>query len=256
MEFNDTYLKSEQLNRQQLISCWKSSVEFNSDIGPCDEGLALYLPSIEPNSLILEIDVHFNNRKLTRNEFLFQQLELSMSKGLYFWKEKLLYDCSLFIDEDNYNKLCLKLNCRIWNGNKISSLLQKPIEYKDHRKFLPKVYYLQKLEISSHFFSQTQLDSVPIVDFVNTFNEFTTSLFLSQLEFRFPLVFSSTTRQLFRCQESELGPISYALSDSPALIPILISIISNNMIYTSIYQLVNPKKKITKDYPYFKFFLL
>lgn len=154
-----------------------------------------------------------------------------------FW-EDLQYDINKkppFINDSN--EIELSLHCNLWNRSKVSVLLEAPLALRSYNDNLPSLGYFQKLEINAHF---THLIEEPLeISFIKThFNEFLSSLIISQLEFQYPLVFSNLTRKRFFWQEKDIGPVSYALTDSSSLLPTLVTLMNNDTTATTAYQLL------------------
>lgn len=165
-----------------------------------------------------------------------------LRNGMAFWEEQLLYDTQISTYKGSIE---LALKCKVWNSDKVSTLLQKPVERRSHMKSLPQVQFLKRLKVVVTLccFCDTLLSTEAVVP---QLNEFLGSLFVSQLEFRYPFVFSSATRTKFLAQESSIGPISYALASSSALLPLLTKLIEDDTTATTAYRLVSPHKKRSK----------
>lgn len=172
-----------------------------------------------------------------------QQLTSCLQEGISFWENQLLYETQISVSG---NVIELRLNCKVWNLDKVSTLLQNPVERRSHVKSLPKVQFLKELKVISTLC--TPCDILPSTkSVVPQLNEFLGSLFVSQLEFRYAFVFSVIARRKFLAQESSIGPISYALTNSSALLPLLTKLIGDDSTATSAYQLVSVGKKRSKD---------
>lgn len=169
------------------------------------------------------------------------QLVVCLQNGLKFW-DQLFYELQF---SSTGGTIQLDLTCQVWNSEKISTLLQKPIENRQHMGNLPRVCFLKELRIDVEI--RFSCEPYLLIDeFLPQLNEYLCSLFISQLEFRFPFVFSATARKRFMSQESALGPISYALSNSSALLPILTKLISDDTTATTVYQVIKYRKSHTK----------
>ncbi|CAR29548.1 hypothetical protein ZYGR_0AD02300 [Zygosaccharomyces rouxii] len=125
----------------------------------------------------------------------------------------------------------------------MTTLLAKPIEFRPHIK-LPIVAHCTDLKIDADFHHCPHLWSP--VDVVSQLNEYLASLIVSQLEFQFPMVFSTIARNRFKSQETDIGPISYSLVYSSALIPITVQLIAGERTATTACQLLRPKRRTSR----------
>ncbi|GAV55842.1 hypothetical protein ZYGR_0AZ00130 [Zygosaccharomyces rouxii] len=125
----------------------------------------------------------------------------------------------------------------------MTTLLAKPIEFRPHIK-LPVVAHCTDLRINVDFHHCPHLWSP--ADAISQFNEYLASLIASQLEFQFPMVFSIIARNRFKSQETDIGPISYSLACSSALIPITIQLIAGERTATTVCQLLRPNRRTSR----------
>lgn len=125
----------------------------------------------------------------------------------------------------------------------MTTLLVKPIEFRPHIK-LPIVAHCTDLKIDADFYHFPHQWSS--ADVISQFNEYLASLVVSQLEFQFPMVFSVIARNRFRAQEADIGPISYGLVCSSALIPITVQLIAEEKTATTVCQLLRPSKRTSR----------
>lgn len=165
-----------------------------------------------------------------------------MRYGLSFWVDQLLYDTQI---SASGNVITLNLQCKVWNSDKISSLLQKPAERRLHLKSIPQVHFLKRLRVQATLYTPNDGPTANLI--VPQLNEYLGSLFFSQLEFRYPFVFSMTARKRFLAQESSIGPISYALTNSSAILPVLTKLIGDDPTATTAHQLIAVGKRKPKD---------
>lgn len=175
-------------------------------------------------------------------EAIADQLTVSLENGSDFWNQ-LLYKASF---TSTGKEIRLGLACQLWNSEKVSTLLQKPVENRKHMSGLPQVFSLKRLNVHVNIYSSGEPHIITDQG-LPQLNEYFGSLFISQLEFRFPFVFCATARKRFLSQESSIGPISYALSSSSALLPILAKLISDDGTATTVYQMIDSHRSRTKQ---------
>lgn len=139
----------------------------------------------------------------------------------------------------------MDLKCKIWSIEKMVALLKKPASLRTHLQS-PKIVFLERLDVRSKFHHSLH-DQLPIDEIMAQFNEYLSSLIVSQLEFQYPMVFSMTCRQKFLSQSIDLGPLSYSLNCSSSLLPHLVKIIADDNTSTTIYQILNASGKTGKN---------
>ncbi|KAM3162737.1 hypothetical protein ACU8KH_02997 [Lachancea thermotolerans] len=100
----------------------------------------------------------------------------------------------------------IKLSCRIFSLMKTKNLLEQPLSTLKHMNF--HLMSVSTLNVSADFVGMAK----SFEDALHQANEYIVSLFLSQLEFQFPLVFSRICRRRFLQQEASLGSVSYSLT--------------------------------------------
>lgn len=164
----------------------------------------------------------------------------AFDKGAPFWQNQLLYGFNCRLDGTT---LKLELRCKLWNANKMSTLLQKPKELRPHRN-LPTVAFCTELHVQASFHHLPH--RLDLHGMVTQFNEYLSSLIISQLEFQLPLVFSIVARNRFKTQESDVGPISYGLTDSSALIPLEVQLIAMDKTATTVCQILRPRRQTNR----------
>lgn len=113
-------------------------------------------------------------------------------------------------------------------------------------KDLPSIGFVDQVRICAEFCHIPEY-KLKAKDLIPHFNEYLSSLIISQFEFQLPLVFSMTCRKRFLSQESDIGPISYALTNSSALLPLLVKLIAEDTTATTAYQLISPTKNRIKE---------
>ncbi|QLL32227.1 hypothetical protein HG536_0C03960 [Torulaspora globosa] len=238
--FDCTYLTS---TSNQLISKWSSEVEAESGSSAAifDDTSMIFLPPMKPETLKIIFDlVSVEGPGSCDTEELACQLKVCLQNGLKFW-DQLFYELQF---SSIGGTIQLDLTCQVWNSEKACTLLQKPLENRPHVRNLPHVCVLKELRIDVDMCFSCE-PYLLIDEILLQLNEYLCSLFISQLEFRFPLVFSATARKRFMSQESALGPISYALTNSSALLPILTKLISDDTTATTVYQVMKYRKRHT-----------
>lgn len=174
-------------------------------------------------------------------EELARQLEQCLRNVIDFWHQ-LLYEVQFFVEGCTIQ---LDLTCQLWNSGKVSTLLEKPVENRPHIKNLPQIYFVDTLRTFVDLTTTCEQDQL-LDQVLPQLNEYLGSLFLSQLEFRFPFVFSVAARKRFLAQEAAIGPISYALSNSSVLLPILTKLISDDTTATTAFQITKYSKSRIK----------
>lgn len=151
----------------------------------------------------------------------------------------------------------MKLSCKLWTTNKISELLEKPLDLKTHnyKNSSHKLKFLSEIKINVEFhkvkckqLSSQKNEMLCISEAIKSINQFFSSLMISQFEFKFPIVFSPLVRQRILNQEMYLAPISHALSNSSKLIPSIIEMISKDKTATNTFILLFAKREIKCDY--------
>lgn len=79
-------------------------------------------------------------------------------------------------------------------------------------------------------------------DVATLLNDFFKSILISQLEFRFPMIFCQITRQKMHKEQRFLGSVSDNLSGSTKLIPTLTKLVNDDTKSLSVYQILNANK--------------
>lgn len=196
----------------------------------------------------IKIILTFENQ----SSFFLEQLMVQLQQNKHFWKECLLYDVEFRIEKPT-KSICIKLSCNLWFNSKIATLLNFPLQLKCYKKTdPPQIKYLNEIQIKGVFYKIYNKDKnfqksedVNVSEIKNLLNQFFSSLVISQLEFKFPLIFSSLVRNRIATQETYFAPISYCLTNSTRLIPVIIKIISKDRTSTTAFILLLPKKEIS-----------
>lgn len=183
------------------------------------------------------ISLKFTDNGEDLNTKSLEAIGKAFDKGAPFWKDQLLYEFRCHIDE---SLVILELCCTMWSANKMSTLLQKPSELRPHMN-LPSVAFCTELQVQANFYHS--IHKWNVLEAIRQINEYLSSLIVSQLEFQLPLVFSIVTRNRFKSQENDIGPISYGLTQSSALIPLVIELIVLDKTATTVYQILRPRRQ-------------
>lgn len=160
------------------------------------------------------------------------QILLGFKRCEGFWQD-LNYQVTFDVDKTT---ITLNLSCMIFTQMKVKTLLEQPLSLQRHRPQTLRT--VESVDITANFLIRDGENDEGWSSILNQSNEYLISLFVSQLEFQYPLVFSRDCRKRFLQQEKSLGPISYALTNSSSLIPNLIKIISDDNTATTSYQIV------------------
>lgn len=166
--------------------------------------------------------------------------DIAKSFDSHIWKQ-LSYDVS-FVSNESDGLVEFHLHCKIWNENKVSNLLIKPGELRKHDLNLPQIKIFKKLVCQGTIVSDFHNENDCMDNIISHCNEYFSSLLISQLEFRYPLVFSKVARARLQEQEHSIGALSYALNSTSELMPYLILLIEKESTNTTAYQLINHRK--------------
>ncbi|CCK68322.1 Rec102p KNAG_0A06650 [Huiozyma naganishii CBS 8797] len=246
VQFETVYMKTKLTSLDQeyfVISKWKSCVQLSTKPEPN----TLILPPRSPNCLkknpnLLQISFHFHGIAAKCELNIFELFK----RSVVFWEEILQFACSVSHQEKT-GSIELLLTCKLWPSKKIDNLLEAPLSYDSHNLETLQIGYLEKLSTEVEFLKDANL-IFPEAELIEQFNEYLGSLIISQLEFRYPLVFSSLVRRRLSLQERFLPSVSYSLTDSSKLLPHLVQMISKDRTATTVYQLLkNTKCKLSFD---------
>lgn len=80
-------------------------------------------------------------------------------------------------------------------------------------------------------------------DIIQQCNEYMNSLFMSQLEFKMPLVFSSVARNRLMKHEPTIGVISKCLDNSQSMTPSIVKILCDDRTATTTFQVIHETTK-------------
>ncbi|SCV05206.1 LANO_0H02388g1_1 [Lachancea nothofagi CBS 11611] len=237
VNFDSVYLAN---TRRNLLSQWSSSVTLlNADL---ERSLDLDSIVLPPRQKSLQININLNygdEDDLSSSQFTHEIIQ-SLTNCSDFWHD-LNYKPSF--QASSASCVEISLDCEIFTTMKTKSLLEQPLSILKHMN--ARLLTVTTVDVQAVFLGTSK--SAP--DIVKQCNEFLVSLFVSQLEFQFPLAFSRVCRSRFLQQEAFLGPISYALANSASMIPKLIKIISDDKTATTCYrilQLSGDRRKVSR----------
>ncbi|CAI4601311.1 ANM_HP_G0215270.mRNA.1.CDS.1 [Saccharomyces cerevisiae] len=217
----------------KLLSAWTSTVRIEGP-EPTDSN-SLYIPLLPPGMLKIKLNFKMNDRLVTEEQELFTKLREIVGSSIRFWEEQLFYQVQDVSTIENH--VILSLKCTILTNAQISTFISKPRELHTHAKGYPEIYYLSELSTTVNFFSK-EGNYVEISHVIPHFNEYFSSLIVSQLEFEYPMVFSMISRLRLKWQQSSLAPISYALTSNSVLLPIMLNMIAQDKSSTTAYQIL------------------
>ncbi|CCH61181.1 hypothetical protein TBLA_0E01210 [Henningerozyma blattae CBS 6284] len=237
IEFDPVCLKSKE-NGSILLSIWRTRCK-----GEITNSEIFILPPVYPKFLIIKFKFYINDLP-SSYDFLYN-IKCCFENGKLFWEEQLSYTFNIAIDS---NEITLKLGCKIWTAEKIATLIEQPSELLvyNNNSLTSKIDFVPQVEITVNFIHESILE-LELHSFVNQINEYLASLFISQLEFRYPLVFSTVARKRFQMVESQIGPISYSLTESSALFPNIIQCIIKDKTSLTSYQIIGKFKRKKTD---------
>ncbi|QEU59558.1 Rec102 [Kluyveromyces lactis] len=172
------------------------------------------------------------------NGLQFDKIFQSFCRSGPFW-EKLQYDSNFDLVSDSF--LC-ELCCKQFGNMKRELLFDKPMSSKVHDPAAIEVESFDKVVIVANF-HQNPTKSIDILDIINQCNEYVNSLFISQLEFKLPLVFSPGTRNRLKMHEGSIGLVSKCLDNSQTVTPSIVKIISNDKTSTTVFQILSETSK-------------
>lgn len=165
--------------------------------------------------------------------------------GKQFWEDQMLYDVKFNTDLKE-STITIDLNCKIWTAEKISALIQRPSDMTNYSKDNNKCEFLLQINIIGKIYTNLSPAS-QMHQLISHINEYLSSLIISQLEFRYPLVFSIVARNRFKMIEKCIGPLSYALTKSSHLFPTIIKCIAKDTTSTTVYQITIKPERSDKN---------
>ncbi|CCE63576.1 hypothetical protein TPHA_0F00900 [Tetrapisispora phaffii CBS 4417] len=260
MELEPTFLNSQHLNNDGVISSWHTNIYFQDNfiVDNWDFDKIIVLPPKFPGSLRFELELNFNDREPLANDTkylkLFQQIKTTCVNGFRaIIEDKLNYSIEHVEDQNRPYSIVFNLNCNVCTVNKVQTLLEEPIKKFNHLGNEIKIVNLTKVKILADFyFHQATFNDLEYDDTVyqmikSHMNEYLASLFLSQLEINFPICFSKYIREYLSANILEYPQISFILSNSSKLIPYLITILKNDNNFKTIFKILTYKSKKVKD---------
>ena len=221
MKFRTVHLESNEVVVQWDSESWCSSSyggQLKLELGDSK----VVLPPMRPSSLLVEVMVYVNDLLLEVGGALYKQLQECFVRGSKsLWEEQLHYDTI----SDGLSVHC---SCKVWSGSKIDRLVAKD-----------DVVYLNRLVLVGRFYGC----DIGIQTLVDICNEYFVSLFVSQLEWQYPLVFSIMKRDYLLTNLVNIGTLSFGLTSTDKLITPLINIVSNDNTLTTIHNVIQYKHK-------------
>ncbi|CAI4047141.1 hypothetical protein N7582_003997 [Saccharomyces uvarum] len=222
---------------RKLLSSWTSALRIEGPETTCSS--PLYIPLLSPGDLKIKLNFKMNNESVTAEPGLLTRFKDIVCSSTRFWEEQLFYKVQDVATQENC--IALTLKCTLWTDSQISTFIDKPRELHSHVKGYPEIYYVSELSTTVNFLSKAG-SSTEIAQVIPHLNEYFSSLIVSQLEFEYPMVFSMTARLRLKWQQGSLGPISYALTNTSALLPIMLNMIAEDKTSTTVYQVLCQKR--------------
>lgn len=172
---------------------------------------------------------------MTEEQELFTKLREIVCSSVHFWEDQLFYK----VQDVNTTESCiiLSLKCTILTDAHISTFIHKPRELHSNANGYPEINYLSELSTTVNFFSEAG-NFIEASQVIPHLNEYFSSLIISQLEFEYPIVFSMVSRLRLKWQQGSLGPISYALTNTSVLLPVMLNMIAQDKSATTVYQML------------------
>ncbi|CAI4046834.1 Rec102p SKDI_12G3600 [Saccharomyces kudriavzevii IFO 1802] len=217
----------------KLLSSWTSTVRIEGSEKMNSN--PLYIPLLPPGTLKIKLGFKMNNQLITEEQELFTKLQEIVRSSTHFWENQLFYKVQDVNTEENC--ITFNLKCTIWTDSQISTFINKPSELHSHAKGYPEICYLSELSTTVNFLCK-EGNSIEVGQIIPHLNEYFSSLIVSQLEFEFPMVFSMIARLRLKWQQGSLGPISYALTNTSVLLPIMLNMIAQDKSSTTVYQIL------------------
>ncbi|SCU87067.1 LADA_0E01794g1_1 [Lachancea dasiensis] len=237
VDFEPIYLAN---RHRDLFTRWTTVVSLSCDDvdGTFNHSCIVLPPRHRKLTMTIEFDLDDGELAI---ESLLQEVVAALSRSQAFWHD--LNYTPHFATVSDRQSVQISLECHVFTNMKTKSLLEQPLSILKHTDV--RLFTVAALHIHADLLGR----SVAAGDVVRHCNEYIVSLFMSQLEFQFPLAFSRTCRQRFLQQEAYLGSISYALTNSATMIPKLVKLISNDKTATMCYrllQLASDRRKVAR----------
>ncbi|SMN22620.1 similar to Saccharomyces cerevisiae YLR329W REC102 Protein involved in early stages of meiotic recombination [Maudiozyma saulgeensis] len=219
------------------VSKWNSQMRFSIAAEHLATGdQCLFLPSTGKKSITILIQIEFNNQKLTERDLQSIRMQLGGKKD--FWESMYF---KTHIDITKEKDIIMLLECRLWTQSRINVLLESERFEGCNVAESTKINYIEELVVNVSFNSTNPLEK-EMDSLRSHLREYMSSLILSQLEFRFPLVFSRVARKRVIEQENSFLVISHAIKGDPSLILKFIRLVHNDQTSLSIFQILSSSK--------------
>lgn len=183
--------------------------------------------------LQLLIHIEYNNQRLTDKEL--QIIMIQLDKKKEFWE-------SIYFN--NYNDITverdirIQLECQLWTQSRINDLLESERLEDCNVEQPSKINFIEELLVSVSFHSTNDLEK-ELDSFKSHLSEYMASLMISQLEFRFPLVFSKIAKKRVKEQENSFFVISQAIKGNSSLVLKFIRMIHVDQTSLSAFQILS-----------------
>lgn len=146
------------------------------------------------------------------------------------------YNVEFFTSAEGY--LIVQLECQLWTQTKVNTLSDYQINEKHLSSTDVKINYLKQIKIVGQF-NSNETTEICIDKVVFHLREYLTSLMISQLEFKFPLIFSRVARKRIKEQESSFTVVSYAIKGNSTLFLKFLKMANNDKTASSIFQILS-----------------
>lgn len=159
----------------------------------------------------------------------------------YFQKKKKFWESMLYRVEISANAksdLIIELTCQLWTQTKIDRILDYQLSEKDLSDKNIKVNHLEKVNIIGEYYSNKKIES-KLDNITHHLREYLTSLMVSQLELKFPLIFSRVARKRTKEQENSFTVVSYAIKGNSTLFLKFLRMTNRDRTASSIFQILS-----------------
>ncbi|SCU97004.1 LAME_0F18184g1_1 [Lachancea meyersii CBS 8951] len=229
VSFDPIYLAN---GYRDVVSQWNSSVSvLSSDFERSLDKDSIVLPPRQKPlyAFELQLDIELFSSNESISSCLTQAFAEGLNSCLEYWQD-LNYRATVQVMSEHCIRVSLE--CQIFSTMKTKNLLEQPLSIMKHMNL--RLVTVAGLKVQATFIGA----SPPVPEAIRQCNVFLVSLFISQLEFQFPLAFSRVCRLRFIQQEASLGPVSYALTNSAIMVPRLVKIISDDRTATTCYRII------------------
>lgn len=164
-----------------------------------------------------------------------QTIQDYFRKKKRFW-ESLLYKVEFFVNIEG--QLRIELICQLWTQTKINTILDYQFNERDLSSHDTKLNHLKQVNIIGEFYSDETIET-SLNNLIHHLREYLASLMVSQLEFKFPLIFSSVARKRMKEQENSFTVVSYAVKGNSTLFLKFLRITNSDRTASSIFQILS-----------------